>query len=160
MANNPNEINEFDQLMIKYLKGNERIINKYDYNSPLKEISPIEPLIFQNDILSNNNNIQNYPVQYNNDINKNIPNNLSQRSNLYDNNELDNKFITPSKPINKNISNINSFINSSIEREKQAKEEKKKKQLEYQRMLDEQIKEKKNKTKKRKRKKNARRIKI
>ena len=152
MANNPNEINEFDQLMIKYLKGNERIINKYDYNSPLKEISPIEPLIFQNDILSNNNNIQNYPVQYNNDINKNIPNNLSQRSNLYDNNELDNKFITPSKPINKNISNINSFINSSIEREKQAKEEKKKKQLEYQRMLDEQIKEKKIRQKKEKEK--------
>ena len=157
MSNHLNEINEFDQLMRKYFKGNDPLINKYDCNSPLKEISPIEPLIFQNDILSNNNtnnDIPNFPPQYNNDINKNIPNNLSQRNNLYDNinnNALDNKFITPSKP-NKNISNINSFINSSIEREKQAKEEKKKKQLEYQRMLDEQIKEKKIRQKKEKEK--------
>ena len=145
MSNNPNEVYNFEQLMRKYLKNNEQIINKYDYESPLKEISPIEPLLFQNDT-NNYHNMQNIEPKYNNDLNKNIPNNINVRNNMVDNlinnNLNDNKFITPSKPTTKNISNINSFINSSIEREKEAKEEKKKKQLEYQKMLDEQIKEK------------------
>ena len=147
MSNNPNEVHNFEELMRKYLKNNEPMMRKFDYQSPLKEISPIEPLLFQND---NNNpvNIQNFESRYNKDINNNIQNNINIRNNLVDNNNInnnlnDNKFITPSKPNTKNISNINSFINSSIEREKEAKEEKKKKQLEYQRMLDEQIKEKK-----------------
>ena len=145
MSNNPNEVHNFEQLMRKYLKNNEQMI-KLDYESPLKDISPIEPLLFQNDNI-NFHNIQNFePRDNNDDLNKNIPNNLNIRNNLEDNiinNLNENKFITPSKPNAKNISNINSFINSSIEREKIAKEEKKKKQLEYQRILDEQIKEKK-----------------
>ena len=70
MSNHLNEINEFYQLtlkkiyiyffashspykswnqkseslMRKYFKGNDPLVNKYDCNSPLKEISPIEPL--------------------------------------------------------------------------------------------------------------------
>ena len=146
--NNPKEVQNFEQLMRKNIKDNEPIINKYDYQSPLREIAPLEPLIFQNDFLSQNNdpkNIQNFEPIYNNnnnDLNNIHPNILNQRNNLIDNinnnNINDNKFITPSKPNNnKNIS----IINSSIEREKEAKEEKKKKQLEYQKMLDEQIKE-------------------
>ena len=147
--NNPKEVQNFEQLMRKYIKDNEPIINKYDYQSPLREIAPLEPLIFQNDFFEQNNNpknIQNFEPIYNNnnnDLNNIHPNILNQRNNLIDNfnnNANDNKFITPSKPNNnKNIS----IINSSIEREKEAKEEKKKKQLEYQKMLDEQIKEKK-----------------
>ena len=150
MSNNQNEVQNFEQLMRKYLKDNEQIVQRYEYQIPLKEISPLDPLLFQNDIFSKNkypNNIPNFEPIYNNAINKNIPNISNQRNNLIDNinsnNSNDNKFITPSKSNNKNISNINSFINSSIEREKLAKEEKKKKQLEYQKMLDEQIKEKK-----------------
>ena len=157
MSKNLNEVQNFEQLMRKYIKDNEQIRNKYDYQSPLREITPLDPLIFQNDIFTQNdnpNNIQNFEPIYNNNRNNstnnntndinNIPiNNLNQRNNLIDNinnNINDNKFITPSKPINnKNLS----MINSSIEREKEAKEEKKKKQLEYQKMLDEQIKEKK-----------------
>ena len=143
MSNNPNEVNNFEQLMFKYLKDKDQMLNNYDYQTPLKEISPIEPLIFQNDILPRNNqfdmNMQNFNPRFEKDIN--IPNNLSNRSDYIGMND-NNKFITPSKPNNKNSSNINSFINSSIEREKALKEEKKKKQMEYQKMLDEQIKEK------------------
>jgi hypothetical protein len=154
MSNNPNEVNNFEQLMRKYLKNNEDLIKKYDYQSPLKEITKVEPLIFQNEILpmnNNPNNIPEYDFRYNNDINKNIQNNINIRNDL-NNNINDNKFITPSKPNNKNSSDINSFIVSSIEREKALKEEKKKKQLEYQKMLDEQIKEKKIRQKKEKEK--------
>ena len=154
MSNNPNEVNNFEQLMRKYLKNNEELINKYDYQSPLKEITKVEPLIFQNEILpmnNNPNNIPEYDFRYNNDINKNIQNNINIRNDL-NNNINENKFITPSKPNNKNSSDINSFIVSSIEREKALKEEKKKKQLEYQKMLDEQIKEKKIRQKKEKEK--------
>ena len=148
MSNNPNEVMNFDQLMKKYLKDNDQILNNFDYRTPLKEISPIEPLIFQNDILpdnNNHNNIPNYNPRFNNDINNKIPNHINIRNDLNSqiNEDINNKFITPSKPNNKNSSNINSFINSSIEREKALKEEKKKKQLEYQKMLDEQIQEKK-----------------
>ena len=158
MSNNPNEVHNFEELMRKYLKNNEPMINKYDYQSPLKEIAPVEPLIFQNDILPRNNNpnnIQNYENRFNNEINNNINNNINK--NNYLNNNINNindnnKFITPSKPNNKNSSDINSFIVSSIEREKALKEEKKKKQLEYQKMLDEQIKEKKIRQKKEKEK--------
>ena len=143
MSNNPNEVNNFEELMFKYLKDKDQMLNNYDYQTPLKEISPIEPLIFQNDILPRNNqfdmNMQNFNPRFEKDIN--IPNNLSNRSDYIGMND-NNKFITPSKPNNKNSSNINSFINSSIEREKALKEEKKKKQMEYQKMLDEQIKEK------------------
>ena len=143
MSNNPNEVNNFEQLMYKYLKDKDQMLNNYDYQTPLKEISPIEPLIFQNDIMPRNNqfdmNMQNFNPRFEKDIN--IPNNLSNRSDYIGMND-NNKFITPSKPNNKNSSNINSFINSSIEREKALKEEKKKKQMEYQKMLDEQIKEK------------------
>ena len=162
MANNPNEVNNFEQLMRKYLKNNEDLINKYDYQSPLKEITKVEPLIFQNEILPMNNNPNNIPdfdYIYNNGINNNIQNNINIRNDLNNNinnininNINDNKFITPSKPNNKNSSDINSFIVSSIEREKAMKEEKKKKQLEYQKMLDEQIKEKKIRQKKEKEK--------
>ena len=158
MSNNPNNVNNFEDLMRLYLKDKDQIIKNYDYQSPLKEISPIDPLLFKNEIFSNNNksnNNQNINPMYNDDINKNISNNTDKRKMIVDNinnNMIDNKFITPSKPNNKNISNINSFINSSIEREKEAKEEKKKKQLEYQRMLDEQIKEKKLREKKEKEK--------
>ena len=158
MSNNPNNVNNFEDLMRLYLKDKDQIIKNYDYQSPLKEISPIDPLLFKNEIFSNNNksnNNQNINPIYNDDINKNISNNTNKRKIIIDNinnNMIDNKFITPSKPNNKNISNINSFINSSIEREKEAKEEKKKKQLEYQRMLDEQIKEKKLREKKEKEK--------
>ena len=124
--NNPNEVQNFEQLMRKYIKDNEPIINKYDYQTPLREIAPLEPLIFQNDFLTQNNdpkNIQNFEPIYNNNNNElnNIhPNNLNQRNNLIDNINItlnENKFITPSKPNNnKNIS----IINSSIEREKEA----------------------------------------
>ena len=121
MSKNLNEVQNFEQLMRKYIKDNEQIRNKYDYQSPLREITPLDPLIFQKDIFTQNNNpnnIQNFEPIYNhnrnnstnnntNDIN-NIPiNNLNQRNNLIDNinnNINDNKFITPSKPINnKNI---------------------------------------------------------
>ena len=143
MSNDHNEVNNFEQLMYKYLKDKDQMLNNYDYQTPLKEISPIEPLIFQNDTLPRNNqydmNMQNFNPRFEKDID--IPNNLSNRSDRIGIND-NNKFITPSKPNNKNSSNINSFINSSIEREKALKEEKKKKQLEYQKMLDEQIKEK------------------
>ena len=142
--NNPNEVKNFEQLMRKYIKDNKPIINEYDYQSPLRKIEPLEPLIFQNDIFpqsNNSKNLQKFEPIYGDNNNKDV--NMNQRNNLIDNinnNINDNKFITPSKPINnKNIS----MINSSIEREKEAKEEKKKKQLEYQKMLDEQIKEKK-----------------
>ena len=129
MSNNPNEVRGFEELMRKYLKNNELMIRKLDYESPLKDITPLEPLLFQND---NNNfhNIQNFEPKYNNELNKIIPNNINIRNNLADNiinnNLNDNKFITPLKSNTKNISNINSFINSSIEREKEAKEGKKK----------------------------------
>ena len=112
MSNNPNEVNNFEQLMRKYLKNNEDLIKKYDYQSPLKEITKVEPLIFQNEILpmnNNPNNIPEYDFRYNNDINKNIQNNINIRNDL-NNNINDNKFITPSKPNNKNSSDINSFI--------------------------------------------------
>ena len=154
MSNHSNKINNFEDLMRLYLKDNDQIIKNYDYQSPLKEISPIDPLIFNKDIFTKNNksNInQNIDPIYNNDINKNRNQRKISIDNI-NNNIIDNKFITPSKSNNKNISNINSFINSSIEREKEAKEEKKKKQLEYQKMLDEQIKEKKLREKKEKEK--------
>ena len=133
MSNNPSNVNNFEDLMRLYLKDKDQIIKNYDYQSPLKEISPIDPLLFKNEIFSNNNksnNNQNINPMYNDDINKNISNNTNKRKMIVDNinnNMIDNKFITPSKPSNKNISNINYFINSSIEREKEAKQEKKKK---------------------------------
>ena len=147
MSNNPNEVNNFEQLMRKYLKNNEELINKYDYQSPLKEITKVEPLIFQNEILpmnNNPNNIPEYDFRYNNDINKNIQNNINIRNGL-NNNVNENKFITPSKPNNKNSSDINSFIVSSIEREKALKEEllfEEKLRLEYEKYEEEQKKNK------------------
>ena len=163
MENNPNEISNFDQLMKKYLKDQKPILSEIDYKTPLKEISPIEPLIFKNEPLSMNNNnskkINNFEPIYDNDNiesynfklnqNQNYNNNINNNYPPYMKNDLDlneNKFITPSKPINQKTAK--SYINSSIEREKIAKEEKKKKQLEYQKMLDEQIKEKKERQRK------------
>ena len=132
MSNNVNEVMNFDQLMNKYIKDKSQILSNYDYQTPLKEISPMEPLIFQNDILPTNNtnpnNQRNYEQFYNH-------NNIQNYA--YDLNQNENKFITPIKPITQK--NSNSYINSSIEREKAAKEEKKKKQLEYKKFLDEQI---------------------
>ena len=55
MSNNVNEVMNFDQLMNKYIKDKSQILSKYDYQTPLKEISPMEPLIFQNEILPTNN---------------------------------------------------------------------------------------------------------
>ena len=103
MTNEPNEVMNFEQLMQKYIKNTGKI-PQFDFKSPLKEISPMEPLPFnndnyQNDIIYNNNtNVQTLSPNY--------------HQNFYDNNN-DNKFITPSKPINKDIEDINSFINSS-----------------------------------------------
>ena len=99
----------------------------------------MEPLIFHNDIIpinnSNQNKHRNYEPFYNNNNNINEiesinnNNNYPYMKNGYDLNENENKFIIPIKPITQK--NSNSYINSSIEREKAAKEEKKKKQLEY-----------------------------
>ena len=147
MSNNVNEVMNFDHLMEKYIKDKGQILSKYNYHTPLKEIAPIEPLIFQNDILpinnTNPNRARNYePFYDNNNINEIEPiNNNPYMKNGYDLNESQNKFITPIKPITQK--NSNSYINSSIEREKAAKEEKKKKQLEYKKFLDEQIMKKK-----------------
>ena len=149
MENNLNEVSNFDQLMQKYLKDQKQILTEIDYKTPLKEISPIEPLIFKNEPMSMNNNnskkINNIEPIYDNEniesYNYKLNQNYHNMNNYpYINNDNDmneNKFITPIKPINQKISK--SYINSSIEREKLAKEEKKKKQLEYQKMLDEQI---------------------
>ena len=144
MSNNVNEVMNFDQLMNKYIKDKSQILSKYDYQTPLKEISPMEPLIFQNDIPTNNtnpNNQRNYEQFYNH-------NNIQNYA--YDLNQNENKFITPIKPITQK--NSNSYINSSIEREKAAKEEKKKKQLEYKKFLDEQIMKKRERQRKEKEK--------
>ena len=158
MENNLNEVSNFDQLMQKYLKDQKQILTEIDYKTPLKEISPIEPLIFKNEPMSMNNNnskkINNIEPIYDNEniesYNYKLNQNYHNMNNYpYINNDNDmneNKFITPIKPINQKISK--SYINSSIEREKLAKEEKKKKQLEYQKMLDEQIKEKKERQRK------------
>ena len=134
MSTNANEVTNFEQLMEKYIKDKNQILSKYDYHTPLKEISPIEPLAFENDILQINNTNKNHinqrnfePVYDNNNIEL-INNNLKKypyMKNGYDLNENENKFITPSKPITQK--NSNSYINSSIEREKALKEEKKKK---------------------------------
>ena len=75
MSNNVNEVMNFDQLMEKYIKDKGQILNKYNYHTPLKEIAPIEPLIFQNDILpinnTNPNRARNYePFYDNNNINE------------------------------------------------------------------------------------------
>ena len=157
MSNNVNEVMNFDQLMEKYIKDKEQILSKYNYHTPLKEIAPIEPLIFQNDILPVNNTNPNKPRNYepfydnNNNINEIEPiNNYPYIKNGYDLNENQNKFITPIKPITQK--NSNSYINSSIEREKAAKEEKKKKQLEYKKFLDEQIMKKRERQRKEKEK--------
>ena len=158
MINNTNEVTNFDQLMEKYLKDKNQILSKYDYKTPLKEISPMEPLIFQNDYTStnniNSNKLQNYESLYNNNNNfEPINNNIKKypyMENVYDLNENENKFITPIKPITQK--NSNSYINSSIEREKALKEEKKKKQMEYRKILDEQIMNKKERQKKEKEK--------
>ena len=158
MINNTNEVTNFDQLMEKYLKDKNQILSKYDYKTPLKEISPMEPLIFQNDYTPtnniNSNKLQNYESLYNNNNNfEPINNNIKKypyMENGYDLNENENKFITPIKPITQK--NSNSYINSSIEREKALKEEKKKKQMEYRKILDEQIMNKKERQKKEKEK--------
>ena len=158
MINNTNEVTNFDQLMEKYLKDKNQILSKYDYKTPLKEISPMEPLIFQNDYTPtnniNSNKLQNYESLYNNNNNfEPINNNIKKypyMENVYDLNENENKFITPIKPITQK--NSNSYINSSIEREKALKEEKKKKQMEYRKILDEQIMNKKERQKKEKEK--------
>ena len=158
MINNTNEVTNFDQLMEKYLKDKNQILSKYDYKTPLKEISPMEPLIFQNDYTPTNNintnKLQNYESLYNNNNNfEPINNNIKKypyMENGYDLNENENKFITPIKPITQK--NSNSYINSSIEREKALKEEKKKKQMEYRKILDEQIMNKKERQKKEKEK--------
>ncbi len=158
MINNTNEVTNFDQLMEKYLKDKNQILSKYDYKTPLKEISPMEPLIFQNDYTPtnniNSNKLQNYESLYNNNNNfEPINNNIKKypyMENGYDLNENENKFITPIKPITQK--NSNSYINSSIEREKALKEEKKKKQMEYRKLLDEQIMSKKERQKKEKEK--------
>ena len=128
MINNTNEVTNFDQLMEKYLKDKNQILSKYDYKTPLKEISPMEPLIFQNDYTPtnniNSNKLQNYESLYNNNNNfEPINNNIKKYpyiENGYDLNENENKFITPIKPITQK--NSNSYINSSIEREKKIKE--------------------------------------
>ena len=159
MSNNVNEVMNFDQLMEKYIKDKSQILSKYDYQTPLKEISPMEPLIFQNDLLpinnNNPNNHRNYDQFYNNnnsinDYNNNNIQNYPYMKNGYDLNQNENKFITPIKPITQK--NSNSYINSSIEREKAAKEEKKKKQLEYKKFLDEQIMKKRERQRKEKEK--------
>ena len=144
MSNNVNEVMNFDQLMEKYLKDKKQILSKYDYQTPLKEIAPIEPLIFQNEILpvnnTNPNKHRNFEPIYENNNDKELINNMNRypyMNNDFNMNENENKFITPIKPINQK--NSNSYINSSIEREKAFKEEKKKKQLEYKKFLDEQI---------------------
>ena len=129
MINNTNEVTNFDQLMEKYLKDKNQILSKYDYKTPLKEISPMEPLIFQNDYTPtnniNSNKLQNYESLYNNNNNfEPINNNIKKypyMENGYELNENENKFITPIKPITQK--NSNSYINSSIEREKALKEE-------------------------------------
>ena len=59
MSNNPNNVNNFEDLMRLYLKDKDQIIKNYDYQSPLKEISPIDPLLFKNEIFSNNNKSNN-----------------------------------------------------------------------------------------------------
>ena len=145
MSDNSNEVMNFEQLYKKYLKDNDQLFRNYDYNTPLKEITPIEPLIFKDDFFPRNNifkNIYNYNPRFNKKTNRNIPFNENNKNNLIDqmNDENNtNKFITPLKRNNKNNSNIN----SSFERDNALKEERKRKQLEYQKMLDEQIKEKK-----------------
>ena len=161
MSTNVNEVTNFEQLMEKYIKDKNQILSKYDYHTPLKEIAPIEPLVFENDILIRNNTNENHfnfnqrnfePLYDNNNIDP-INNNIKKYSymnNGFDLNENENKFITPSKPITQK--NSNSYINSSIEREKALKEEKKKKQMEYRKLLDEQIMNKKERQKKEKEK--------
>ena len=159
MSTNVNEVTNFEQLMEKYIKDKNQILSKYDYHTPLKEIAPIEPLVFENDILQRNNTNENHfnqrnfePVYDNNNIDQ-INNNIKKYSymkNGFNLNENENKFITPSKPITQK--NSNSYINSSIEREKALKEEKKKKQMEYRKLLDEQIMNKKERQKKEKEK--------
>ena len=158
MSNNANEVMNFDQLMEKYIKDKNQILSKYDYQTPLKEIAPIEPLIFQNDIIPGNNTNPNEfrnfePIYDNNNEMELINNNIKKYPYMNNNFELDekeNKYITPIKPITQK--NSNSYINSSIEREKALKEEKKKKQLEYKKFLDEQIMKKKERQKKEKEK--------
>ena len=156
MSTNVNEVTNFDQLIEKYIKDKNQILSKYDYQTPLKEISPLEPLIFNNNIPkinnTNPNSHPNYEPIYDNNlepINNNIKN-YNYMNNGFDLNENENKFITPIKPINQKKSN--SYINSSIEREKALKEEKKKKQMEYRKLLDEQIMSKKERQKKEKEK--------
>ena len=156
MSTNANEVTNFDQLIEKYIKDKNQILSKYDYQTPLKEISPLEPLIFNNNIPQiNNTNPSSHPnfepIYDNNleQINNNIKN-YNYMNNGFDLNENENKFITPIKPINQK--NSNSYINSSIEREKALKEEKKKKQMEYRKLLDEQIMSKKERQKKEKEK--------
>ena len=156
MSTNANEVTNFDQLIEKYIKDKNQILSKYDYQTPLKEISPLEPLIFQNNIPQVNttkqNSHQNLEPVYDNNlepINNNL-NNYNYMNNRFNLNENENKFITPIKPINQK--NTNSYINSSIEREKALKEEKKKKQMEYRKLLDEQVMNKKERQKKEKEK--------
>ena len=160
MSTNANEVTNFEQLMEKYIKDKNQILSKYDYHTPLKEIAPIEPLVFENDILQRNNtnqdiiNQRNFePIYDNNNNLESINNNIKKypyMNNGFDLNENENKFITPLKPITQK--NSNSYINSSIEREKALKEEKKKKQMEYRKLLDEQIMSKKERQKKEKEK--------
>jgi len=160
MSTSANEVTNFEQLMEKYIKDKNKILSKYDYHTPLKEIAPIEPLVFENDILQRNNtnqdiiNQRNFePIYDNNNNLESINNNIKKypyMNNGFDLNENENKFITPLKPITQK--NSNSYINSSIEREKALKEEKKKKQMEYRKLLDEQIMSKKERQKKEKEK--------
>ena len=67
MSDNSNEVMNFEQLYKKYLKDNDQLFRNYDYNTPLKKITPIEPLIFKDDFLPRNNsfiNIYNYIQKY------------------------------------------------------------------------------------------------
>ena len=66
MSTNANEVTNFEQLMEKYIKDKNQILSKYDYHTPLKEIAPIEPLVFENDILQRNNTNENHFNQRNN----------------------------------------------------------------------------------------------
>ena len=82
MSTNVNEVTNFEQLMEKYIKDKNQILSKYDYHTPLKEIAPIEPLVFENDILQRNNTNENHfnqrnfePVYDNNNIDQ-INNNI------------------------------------------------------------------------------------
>ena len=140
MSIEQSDAENFEQLMNKYLQNSNYTPNNYHYTGPLKKLSPLEPLMFpnQNEIPPQNNNIppqneiplQNYDTPINNQI---FPPNIT--------NIINNNFNPKNNPPPNNINKIN--ILPERDPKISLREEKKKKQLEYQLILEEQIKEKK-----------------